>query len=324
MKMDELAFFNQQLGLMLKQGVPLEGALRQLVSGLRDARLRSELQGLEKALASGTPLLPALEASKLPSFYKQMVQIGVRANDLPGMLQMLADYYQRANLLWTRLQGLMVYPLLVILVSLGLTGALSLVFSRFLSENFGGMVPHTDRLVNLMWLTPAVLGVVAVGLAAVLLLPGVRARLRWRLPAFREASLAQLASVIAMMLRGGTTLAEALAFAEVLESGTPAAVTLGRWRARVYAGDGKPAQWVGDERPFPPLFMWLLRQRGEDAAGGFQNAANLYYARAAYRSDLLLYCALPVSVLLLGQLILWQVAPIMQTLIRFMNGLGDF
>ena len=48
MKLDELAFFNQQLGLMLKQGMPLEGSLRQLAAGLRDAGLRAELARLEE------------------------------------------------------------------------------------------------------------------------------------------------------------------------------------------------------------------------------------------------------------------------------------
>jgi type II secretory pathway component PulF len=322
MRIDELAFFNQQLGLMLKQGVPLEGALRQLAVGLRDAGLRAELLRLEAALGRGTPLPQALEASNLPAFYKQMVQIGARSNDLPGMLQMLGDHYQRVNLLWTRLQGLMVYPLIVIVVSLGLTTLLTVVFSHLLSENFGFLVPNTARLIGVMWLSPAILAVVAVGVFLMLMMPRSRARLRWRLPAFREASLAQLASTIALMLRGGTTLAEALAFAETLESGTPAGATLGRWRAQVYAGEGKPSQWGADTGPFPPLFMWLVRQRGEDAAGGFQNAADLYQARAVHRSELLLYCVLPISVLLLGQLVFWQIAPVIQTMVQFMNAVG--
>jgi len=322
MRIDELAFFNQQLGLMLKQGVPLEGALRQLADGLRDQGLRMELHQLENRLAAGTPLPQALEASKLPAFYKQMVQIGARGNDLPGMLQMLADHYQRAGLIWTRLQGLMVYPIIIVLVSLGLTTSLTLVFSHLVTQNFGYLVPETNRVVGMMWLAPAVLLVVSAALILISLLPGMRARLRWRLPAFREASLAQLASAIALMLRGGSTLADALAFAEALEAGTPAAARLGQWRAQIYSGEGKPSQWGAETAPFPPLFMWLVRQRGEDAAGGFQNAANLYQTRAAHRSELLLYCALPISVLLLGQLVFWQVAPVIQTLVQFMNALG--
>lgn len=323
MKLDELAFFNQQLGLMLKQGMPLEGSLRQLAAGLRDAGLRAELARLEDELSLGTPLAQALDGGKLPVFYRRMVQIGARGNDLPAMLQLLADHYQRTGVLWTRLKGLMVYPLLVILVAFGLTTLLSVIFSHFLADNHGGLVPNSDRMVLLLWVTPVLLGLLAVVATLVMVLPRARTWLRWRLPAFREASLAQLASTIALMLRGGTPLPEALAFAGSLEEGTPAAATLARWKERVAAGDGGPSQWSGDARPFPPLFMWLLRQRGEDVAGGFQNAANLYQSRAAHQSELLLYCALPVSVLLLGQVVFWQVAPVVQSMVQLLNALGD-
>jgi type II secretory pathway component PulF len=35
MNYDEFAFFNQQLAAMLREGIPLEGALKQLCAGMR-------------------------------------------------------------------------------------------------------------------------------------------------------------------------------------------------------------------------------------------------------------------------------------------------
>jgi type II secretory pathway component PulF len=156
----------------------------------------------------------------------------------------------------------------------------------------------------------------------VLAVPSWRARLRWRLPAFREASLAHLASAIALMLRNHTTLAEALALAQALEATTPAGKTLSEWRRQVENGQGKPAQWPVTTAPFPPLFLWLVQQSGEDPAAGFQKAAEMFQARASYRIELALYGALPVSILLLGLLIVWQVAPLMQSLVWLMNTVG--
>ena len=40
MKYDEFAFFNQQLAAMLRDGIPLEGALRRLCSEMRRGSLR--------------------------------------------------------------------------------------------------------------------------------------------------------------------------------------------------------------------------------------------------------------------------------------------
>ena len=55
MKYDEFAFFNQQLAAMLREGIPLEGALRRLCQEMRQGPLRTELQALEADLAKGPP-----------------------------------------------------------------------------------------------------------------------------------------------------------------------------------------------------------------------------------------------------------------------------
>jgi type II secretory pathway component PulF len=326
MNHDEFAFFNQQLAAMLREGVPLEGALKQLSAGMRGGPLRAEVQRLEEDLARGTPLKDALRRRSLPGFYVRMVEAGVRSNDLPGVLTLLADHYHRTNAIWTRLKGLLVYPVIVILLSLGLTTLLSVIFIRFMgqfSDNLGALPPSgAASLLVAVFMPPILLALAAAAGIAALCVPKWRARLRWRLPAFREASLAQVASAIALALRQGTPLAEALALAETLEAGTPAHKVLARWRSLVETGQGKPSQWPA-ERPFPPLFLWLVQHGGEDLAAGFEKAADLYCARADYRVELTLYGALPVSVLLLGMMVLCQLVPLFGTLVRLMNMLGS-
>lgn len=323
MRNDEFGFFNQQLAAMLREGIPLEGALKQLCLGMRVGPLRSELEQLEEDLRKGTPLKEALAGRKLPPFYVRMVEIGTRSNDLPGMLTLLADYFHRANALWTRLKGLMVYPAIVIVVSLGLTLLISITFGKFLGRFFEQVAPGPPILLIGMWMPPLVLALVAIFVAAAFLNPSWRARLRWRLPAFREASLSQVASAIALMLRSGVTLAEALALSEAIEGASPAGQTLAQWRGLVESGQGKPSQWPASDRSFPPLFLWLVRQSGEDVAAGFQKAAEVYHERASYRIEMLLYGALPISILLLGQMVFWQVAPLFRSLIWVMNLIGD-
>src|ERR1700688_4556459 len=121
MKLDEFAFFNQQLAAMLRDGIPLESALGQLCSSMRRGDLRDELEKLRADLANGVPIQQALASRKLPPFYVQMIQVGVKSNDLPGVLTRVADYYQRANLIGMRLKGLMVYPLIVLLATVALS-----------------------------------------------------------------------------------------------------------------------------------------------------------------------------------------------------------
>ncbi|HOX58977.1 MAG TPA: type II secretion system F family protein [Candidatus Paceibacterota bacterium] len=325
MKLDELAFFNQQLAAMLREGIPLEGALNQLCAGMRAGPLRNQIEQLEADLARGTPLKEALAARSLPDLYRHMVEIGARGNDLPGVLTLLADHYYRANALWTRLKGLMVYPLIVILLSLGLTILISVNFNGFLARigHEVGLQFNFAPATAAIWMPPVILALAAVLGVAAACIPAWRASLRWRLPGFRDASLAQLASAMTLMLKNGTTLPQALALAEALESNTPAAGTLARWRQLVEAGQGKPAAWTGDTRPFPQLFLWLVQKGGEDIAAGFRKAAEIYQARASYRIEMALYGALPVSILLLGQMVLWQAFPLVRTMTWMMNALGS-
>ena len=86
MNYDEFAFFNQQLAAMLRDGIPLEGALRQLCAQMRQGPLRREIESLEADLAKGVPLADAVKSRKLPELYSQMLRVGVQSNDLPGVL----------------------------------------------------------------------------------------------------------------------------------------------------------------------------------------------------------------------------------------------
>ena len=114
MKLDEFAFANRQLADMLRAGIPLEGALRQLCAEMARGTLRTELERLETDLARGIPLTEAVQTRQLPQLYVQLLNVGVASNNLPGVLTLVADYYERGNVLWTRLKGLLVYPVLLL------------------------------------------------------------------------------------------------------------------------------------------------------------------------------------------------------------------
>jgi type IV pilus assembly protein PilC len=318
MNHDEFAFFNQQLAVMLRDGIPLEGALRKLCEEMRAGALREELRQLEADLARGTPLADALATRQLPELYRRMMHVGVKSGDLPGALTLLADYYQRQNNLWTRLKGLMVYPLIVLFAAFLLSGLLSVlwiqvirpgwmdfVFGTFEGVQLPGFTRLTLPLLNNLWVYPTLFGLLFALALAALVWPPFRQRVRWRLPAFKEASVARIAASMHLLLKGGVTLPDAIALVAQLESGK-AAGDLQRWQDNLSAGRTKFTEVAAQSRTFPPLFVWLVTNAGEDLAAGFRRAAEIYEARAAYRAELGLYAALPVAVLFLGAIILSQ------------------
>ena len=328
MNLDEFAFFNQQLAAMLRTGIPLESALGQLCASMRRGDLREELEKLRADLANGTPFQQALAARKLPPFYVQMLQVGVQSNDLPGVLTLVADYYQSANLIWTRLKGLMVYPAIVLAASLalsillaGLFGGMLGVLPRIFSDLLGGRALPAFTEFSLratpigLWLPVVVLVILSVAVGVTIAQPRLRSWLRWRLPGFREASLWQVASAMEIMLKGGCSLDDTIGLMAHLERDSAIAGDLAQWRARLASGHGDFAGMATPTKRFPPLFIWLVASARSDLASGLKRAAEIYHARAEYRTEILLQAVLPVSVLVLGALIFIQVYTLIQAVL---------
>jgi type II secretory pathway component PulF len=326
MKYDEFAFFNQQLAAMLREGIPLEGALQRLCDQMRRGKLRDELQALEADLAKGTPMADALQARQLPELYKRMILVGVKSGDLPGALTMLADYFQRQSSLWTRLKGLMVYPLIVLFVAFLLSCFLSFILGHFIWINLTSLVGRSTIPVvaSGLWMSPVFIGLALTAAIIAVAVSPARRKLRWRLSVFRDASLSRVASAIWLMLKNGVPLEDALQLVEQLENGTHAEKEIARWRQQLTSGHGKFSEMAASSRVFPPLFIWTVAQSGEDLMGGFQRAAELYQARAMYRSELLLYSALPCSVLLLAAMLISQIQPVFAALMAFMQALAAY
>jgi type II secretory pathway component PulF len=314
----ELAFVNQQLASMLRCGIPLEGALRQLCATMNRGPLRAQLQLLESDLAAGLPLAKAVARRQLPEFYVRLLELGARGNDVPGILTLLADYYENAAAVWTQLKGLMVYPVIVLVLSLAFSA-----WAAVLGHQFASLLNHDRNLLfafgktpsplrygeTYLWVPPIMLAAVALPALAAVTLPFFRRRMVWRLPAFREASLCRVASALAVLLKAGAAFPEALALVEQMQRGTPVRADLALWRKRCAEGAGKFPAIAAGSKVFPPMFVWLVAGAGEDLAAGFERAARVYQGRSAYRTNVLLYAALPVSLLFLGLIILSQIYP---------------
>ena len=316
MKYDEFAFFNQQLAAMLRDGIPLEGALRRLCQEMRRGNLRDELQTLEADLANGVPMADALKARQLPELYKRMILVGVKSGDLPGALTMLADYFQRQNDVWTRLKSMMVYPLIVMFAAFLVSLALALLWTCVVGPGFGGMyagmaisMPAATRFalqsLHSIWIFPLALGVLFLVMASIVFLPALRGKYLWRLPAFKEATVSRIASALTLLLKNGVPLPEAIGLVAQLENSASAA-DLQEWQKKLAAGTVKFSEIATGNRMIPPLFVWVVASAGEDMTAGFNRAAEIYHSRAIYRTEIALFSVLPIVSLFLGAVVLSQ------------------
>ncbi|MDR3458710.1 MAG: type II secretion system F family protein [Verrucomicrobiae bacterium] len=336
MKHDEFSFFNQQLAAMLRDGIPLEGALRRLCQEMRAGELRDELSALEADLGRGVPMAEALAPRKLPELYKRMIIVGIKGGDLPGALTMLADYFQRQNAVWTRLKSMLTYPLIVMclafFVSLLLAYMWTCVMGPSFKDMFSGMgvcLPAATMFafdtLNAVWAFPIALGILFIVLLAIVILPSLRGKYLMRVPAFKEAIVARIASSINLLLKNGVSLPEAIRLTENLETSPAMAADLRIWEKNLAAGAGKFSEVAAGYKTIPPMFVWIVSGAGENLTEGFKRAAEVYHSRALYRTEVALFSVLPVASLFLGAVVLSQaflVLSMFLPLIAMLNNLS--
>lgn len=337
MNHEQLSFFNHQLAAMLKSGLPLESSLKQLSASMRRGPLRDEIQKLEADLEQGVPLEEALGRRQLPELYVAMLRAGLKGNDLPAVLTLAADYYGHLHTTWLRLKGLMVYPGLVLITSLFVSAFVALIYTHMVSDS-GGILdflpsftltdeaarvskPGFALLLFQVWLPVILVGLTTLAFFLVMSVRSWRQAARWKLPGFREASLAQLASTMATMLEQGADLDAALEVAEKNEGHAGAREELALWRQRLAQGARSFADIARPGALVPSLFVWMVTGAGENWARGFRRAAELYDVRAKHRIELVLYAILPVSILLVAAVIAAEIAPLMNGFVQFMNSM---
>jgi type II secretory pathway component PulF len=222
----------------------------------------------------------------------------------------------------------MVYPAIVLGACLALSVFLAILFGGvsggikstssvlFDAEHLPAFTRFSLQATPIgLWLPVVVLAILSIAVGVAIVQPRLRSWLRWRLPGFREASLWQVASAMEIMIKGGCSLDDAIGLMAQVEQDSATAGDLAQWRTRLASGHGDFAGMATPTKRFPPLFIWLVASARSDLAAGLKRAAEIYHARAEYRTEILLQAALPVSVLVLGALIFTQVYTLIQAII---------
>ena len=309
MNTEELAFVNRQLAGMLQSGIPLEVGLKKITESMSDAKLKGQLAELGERLEKGQAMEQAVEGLDLPETYKRLLALGQAGQGMPRVLTCVADYYERIGSLTTRLRGLAIYPMLILVCGMAVAGLMAYLMSTLkgdLSDITEGQAPVND-LVTSPWFS--FFPVLLLGLG--LLFYGVALRSRnmrqyfaWRIPMLRDAALAQYAALTEALLASGARLPEVIGMVRRLEAGTAMEPDLAKIEQNLGEGHGSYEAAASESQAIPGFFNWVVGQTGEDVAAGFGHARSIYTSRAENRMQAFLHCFLPVNILIIGVFLL--------------------
>lgn len=152
LKAKHLALFCRQFAIMLGTGLTLVKSLELLEEQAIDPSFGQVLQTVRLDVASGTAFTKALEKHRkvFPHMFIHLVEAGEVSGSLPEVLDRLAIYYEREDELRKKIAEALMYPVIIISVSLVMILLLLFAVLPMLVANFSGFgveIPAITRAV---------------------------------------------------------------------------------------------------------------------------------------------------------------------------------
>jgi type IV pilus assembly protein PilC len=151
----DIALLTRQLATMMKAGVPLVQSFDIVADGLENKGLQELVMSIRNDISSGTSFAGALRKHPrhFDDLYCNLVDSGEKAGALEQMLDRIATYLEKTELLKKKVKKAMTYPAAVIVVAIIVTAILLIkVVPQFesLFKGFGAELPvFTQMVVNL-------------------------------------------------------------------------------------------------------------------------------------------------------------------------------
>jgi len=169
----DVAMLTRQLATMMKAGVPLVQSFDIVANGLENRGLQELVMSVRNDIASGTSFAGSLRKHprQFDDLYCNLVDSGEKSGALEKMLDRIATYMEKTEILKRKVKKAMTYPIAVVVVAIVVTAILLVkVVPQFesLFNGFGAELPvFTQMVVRLSewmqtWWFVVLLGIVGV------------------------------------------------------------------------------------------------------------------------------------------------------------------
>jgi type IV pilus assembly protein PilC len=276
-KLKEMAVFSRQFATMVNSGLPILRALSILASQTSNPELAKTLNECRVDIEQGASLSAAMakHPKAFNDLYVSMVKSGETGGSLDNVLLRLADMIENEVKLRGKIKSAMTYPIAVVaLVSLILSAMLLFVVPQFKSiySQLGGSLPLPTRvLLSISDLFKKFWYVVLIGLFAGRFLfrrwkatPAGRESVdafKLRVPVFgslfHKTALARFAGTLAMLLRSGVPILQALDIVTDTVNNKVISKAVVDIQSSVREGESM-AKPLARHKVFPPMVVQML------------------------------------------------------------------
>ena len=148
----DISFASRQMATMISAGIPIAQTLRAIGKGHENAAMEKLMLDLGREVESGTALSVAL--SKHPKYFNRLftslTEAGEESGKLDTMLDRVASYNEKLEAIKSKVKSAMMYPLIVLFVSILVTILLLIfVIPQFetLFQGVGADLPTLTRVI---------------------------------------------------------------------------------------------------------------------------------------------------------------------------------
>ena len=155
----ELTMFTRQLSILQDAGLPILRSLKILADMQKPGRLKNSLLDVCDEIEGGATLSEAFSKSPkaFDRLYCNMIRAGEAGGALEVILRRLAEFMERSQALKRKVKGAMVYPIVVVMVAVGILAFIMIkIVPQFkkIFDDFGSeLPPMTQTLINVSNLT---------------------------------------------------------------------------------------------------------------------------------------------------------------------------
>ncbi|MFT4045400.1 MAG: type II secretion system inner membrane protein GspF [Solimonas sp.] len=122
----ELALFTRQLAILVRSGLPLDEALTAVSEQSESKRVKRIALGVRAGVVEGNALAHSLNQfpNAFPPLFRATVEAGEQSGKLDYILERLADYVERRQVLNSKISLALIYPVILTVVAIGVVVAL--------------------------------------------------------------------------------------------------------------------------------------------------------------------------------------------------------
>ncbi len=337
----DLALVTRQLSVLLAASIPIEQALQAVAKQSEKPHVKALMMAVRGKVLEGYSLATALqEAGNFPNIYIATIAAGERSGHLDLILNQLADYTENRFAMQKKIQGALVYPIILLVMAVSVViGLMTFVVPKIVK-----VFEQSDQA--LPWITQVVLGAshlltqwwwllllalvfgIVMGRRFLKTTTGRAGFDKWvlRLPIFgklsRSLNASRFASTLSILVRSGVPLVEALSIGGAVTTNVHIKRTIEQATDKVTEGASLSSQ-LERTNYFPPMMVQMIKS-GENS-GELDNmltrAADMQQNEATTMISTLLSLLEPMMLVLMGVIVMTIVMAVMLPIVN-MNDLA--